>query len=358
MPISIPTLADPVRVDPAEPAEPSPGRAVKEAQTARAAEVQTPAFLDRFVRPHLPATAGPGRWETEVIQLDGSGAATVRVSLDGCAPVFAKLFPGEDGPSVHRKLVAFQEVGFDPSQRYRTVEPLAWYHDEKLLLCRGASGRCLDELFDEGEEAWRAGVAEAGAWLGRFHSSGLSIGTPKSLIVTSELLSLGKRLAKAVVAHPEYLEAGLDKIAWLDRLSRTTRDVVPVQSHGQYRPIHVFLDPAADGASAPAVTVIDLDRSAPADPGRDVAEFLHRMHTDSFQRTGRPEPAEYATRDFLHAYAAAAGGEAFLANVAFHRARYITHSLSRLVKKGLMDDPEFDFWNEQFSHVVSGRAGR
>lgn len=332
-----------------------PGRAVKEAQTRRAAEVQTPEFLDRYVRPHLPAPAsGQGVWETEVIQLDGSGAATVRVALDGCRPVFAKLFPGEDGPAVYEKLVAFQEVGFDPSHRYQTVEPLAWYGEEKLLLCRGASGRCLDDFYDEGEQAWRAGIAEAGGWLGQFHSSGLSIGTPKSLIVTSELLSLAKRLAKALVATPEYLETALGMIGKLNELSYTTRDGMLVQSHGQYRPIHVFLDQNGAGA----VTVIDLDRSAPADPGRDVAEFLHRLHTDAFQRTGRPEPAENATRDFLHAYATAAGSDEFLANVAFHRARYITHSLSRLVKKGLLDDPEFPFWRDQFEQVVSGRAGR
>lgn len=354
MPTSIPMQAEPVQAE--APVEITPGRAVKEAQEARAAEVQTPEFLDRFVRPHLPAPAfGDGVWETEVIQLDGSGAATVRVALDGCRPVFAKLFPGHDGPDVYRKLVAFQEVGFDPSHRYQTVEPLAWYGEEKLLLCRGAAGRCLDDFYDEGEEAWRAGVAQAGAWLGRFHSSGLSIGTPKSLIVTSELLSLAKRLAKALVAHPEYLESALGKIARLHELSLKTRDGLLVQSHGQYRPIHVFLD---GEAGTGAVTVIDLDRSAPADPARDVAEFLHRMHTDAFQRTGRPEPAEYATRDFLNAYADAAGSDEFLANVAFHRARYITHSLSRLVKKGLMDDPEFGFWNEQFEQVVSGRAGR
>lgn len=352
MPTSTPMQAD----APVLPAPPviSPARALKEAQLRRSAEVRAPEWLDRFVRPHLPAAAF-GAWDTEVIQLDGSGAATVRVSLGGCAPVFAKLFPGEDGPDVHAKLVAFQDAGFGPGQRYRTVEPLAWYAQEKVLLCRGAAGRCLDDLFDDGEDAWRRGVAEAGAWLGRFHSADLSIGTPQSLIVTSELLSLAKRLAKALVVTPHHLETALAMIARLDRLSYATRDGLQAQCHGQFRPIHVFLDGDADSGT---VTVIDLDRSGPADPGRDVAEFVHRMHTDSFQRTGRPEPAEYATRDFLHAYATAAGGDEKLANVAFHRARYIAHSLNRLVKKGVTDDPEFAFWCEQFDHVASGRAGR
>ncbi len=314
--------------------------------------MQTPEFLDAFVRPHLPAPqAGAGVWETEVIQLDGSGAATVRVALDGCHPVFAKLFPGDDGAAVHHKLVAFRGAGFDGAHRERTVEPIAWYPEEKVLLCWGAEGRCLDDFYDEGEEAWRAGVADAGAWLGRFHSCGLAIGTPKSSVVTSELISLAKRLAKALVATPGYLDTALGLIGRLNDLSLDTRDVPSVQSHGQYRPIHVFL-------AENAVTVIDLDRSAPADPGRDVAEFLHRLHTDAFQRTGRPEAAEHATRDFLDAYARAAGSEEFLVNVAFHRARYIAHSLSRLVKKGLLDDPEFPFWLEQFDHVASGRAGR
>ncbi|MET1064223.1 MAG: hypothetical protein ABWX85_04570 [Arthrobacter sp.] len=85
---------------------------VKEQQIGRAEHVCTPEFLDRYVRPHVggAATSG-GAWTTRVIQLGGTGAATVQVELNGGAPVFAKLFPFEDGSAVHAKLQALRAAG-------------------------------------------------------------------------------------------------------------------------------------------------------------------------------------------------------------------------------------------------------
>jgi hypothetical protein len=330
-------------------------RAVKAAQERRAESVRQPAFLERVVRPHLPATAtgGEGRWETEVIQLDGTGAATVRVTLDSCPSVFAKVFPGHDGPAVYDKLRTFRAAGFGAGSRYQAVEPLGWYPEADMLLCRGAEGRAVADLFDEDEAAWRAGVVEAGTWLGTFHASGLAIGRPKSLLVTGELLSLAKRLSKVVVAHPEHLETALGMIEALDELTRDTVEGVLVQSHGQYRPIHVFVAPST-------FTVIDLDRSSPADPARDVAEFVHRLRIGVHGRTGSTARADGPTGDFLEAYARAAGAERYLANLRFHWARYIAHSLNRKVKTGTAQSGgtgEYDLYREEFDRVVSGRAG-
>jgi hypothetical protein len=324
-------------------------RAVYEDQTRRCEEVQDPAFLDRIVRPHLADTGGPGVWDTEVIQLDGSGAATVRVSLDGQRPVYAKVFPFDDGPVVHQKLVDFRAAGFDANSRYQTVEPLGWYPEYDLLLCRGVPGRCLNDMY--GEPGWEAAIAEAGTWLGRFHASGLKVGRPKSLIVTSELVSLAKRAAKACAAGPQHLELALQMIAVLDKLSYDTADGLQVQCHGQYRPIHVFL-------SDDAVTVIDLDRSAPADPARDVAEFLQRMRTDVFDKAGSAAPADGATRAFLDAYVAATGSAAYLANLKFHYARHVVHRVNRLNKKGPAASEalaEQAFFLAELEDILTGR---
>lgn len=336
------------------PAEPS--RETYLAQKSRCEQAQEPAFLDQFVRPHYrgAATAG-GVWEAEVIQLDSSGAATVGVRLDGGHSVFAKIFPFDDGSEVYRKLKEFRGAGFGADSRYQSVEPLAWYDEQKLLLCEGAPGTDVEVLFDLDREAWQRGVAESGAWLGRFHTSGLSIGTPKPLLVTSELTSLAKRMAKAVAEHPEHLEVALGNLKVLDAFAERTQDGLTVQSHGQFRMKHVFL---AGPAHSDQVTVIDLDRSAPADPSRDVAEYIQRMRSDLVELHGAVDAVNAATRDFLETYTSATGSEAYLANFRFHYARHLVHRINRVIKKGLFGtdgDSSTAFLLDELEALKAGR---
>ncbi len=331
-------------------------RQVKERQVDRAERVRTPAFLDRYVRPHVGADgpAGGGTWTTQVIQLDGTGAATVRVELDGGAPVFAKLFPFEDGPAVYAKLQALRAAGLGAGSPYQAVEPLAWYAEEKVLLCRGAPGRPLSELLGGDGPDLAEASARAGSWLAQLHGMGLRIGAPQSLLVAGELTSLAKRLAKVVADHPGYVDPALGMLERLDALTRDTVDGIVVQSHGQYRPIHVFL---TEGV----VTVIDLDRSAPADPARDVAEFLHRLHQGVYEATGDITRADQPCAAFLGAYREAARGD-LLGNLRFHWARYIFHSLNRRIKTGEADwrdggNDVFRLYQDEFDRVAEGRAG-
>ncbi len=331
-------------------------RQVKDRQVDRAERACTPEFLDRYVRPHLgadvPATGGT--WTTKVIQLDGTGAATVQVELDGGAPVFAKLFPFDDGPAVHAKLQALRAAGLGAGSPYQAVEPLAWYDEEKTLLCQGAPGRPLSELLGGDVDGLTDASGRAGSWLAHLHGSDLRIGTPQSLLVTGELTSLAKRLSKVATEHPGYIDSALGMLERLDALTRDTVDGVLAQSHGQYRPIHVFLTPDV-------VTVIDLDRSAPADPARDVAEFLHRLRLGVHSATGDVGQADRSCAAFLDAYRAVRG-DGPLVNLRFHWARYVFHSLNRKIKTGEADwrdggNAEYGLYRDEFARVVDGRAG-
>lgn len=329
---------------------------VKEQQVDRAERVCTPEFLDRYVRPHLgaDAAAGGGTWATNVIQLDGTGAATVQIELDGGAPVFAKLFPFEDGPAVHAKLQALRTAGLGPGSAYQAVEPLAWYGEEKVLLCRGAPGEPLSNLFGGDSADVAAAAARAASWLAHLHGLDFRVGAPLSLLVTGELTSLAKRLAKVAGARPGYVDVALGMLERLDVLARDTMDGVEVQSHGQYRPIHVFL-------TDDVVTVIDLDRSAPADPARDVAEFLHRLRQGVYTATGDIRGADGPCAAFLGAYREGTRGDQ-LGNLRFHWARYIFHSLNREIKSGEADwrdggNAQFRLYRDEFDRVAEGRAG-
>ena len=46
--------------------------------------VNRPEFLDSRIRPHFSdAEVNGGSWKTRVLQLDGTGAATLELSIDG-----------------------------------------------------------------------------------------------------------------------------------------------------------------------------------------------------------------------------------------------------------------------------------
>jgi hypothetical protein len=324
-------------------------------QRSRAETVCSHAFLEQHVRPHLasPSAPGTGSWATEVIQLDGSGAATVRVTLDDTGPVFAKLFPFDDGPDVYAKLRRFREHGFGAGARYQTVEPLAWLDEEKVMLCRGAPGRPVSDLVGGAVDDLAVACGMAGRWLGTLHSSAVRIGRPQSLLVTGELVSLAQRLAKVLVQTPRYLDVALEMLDALDRLSEDTADGILAQCHGQYRPIHVFIE-------GDQVTVIDLDRSGPADPARDCAEFLHHLRNSVYVATGDISRADRPCAAFIEGYRDVGAGDR-LTNLRFHWARYLFHTLNRKVKGGEAchgsgEDPVYVRLRSEFERVVAGRA--
>ncbi|MGH2688117.1 MAG: hypothetical protein ACRDKW_04840, partial [Actinomycetota bacterium] len=84
------------------------------------------------------------------------------------------------------------------------------------------------------------GVQESARWLAHLHTKPLRIGRPISLLISGEVMSLNKRRSKVIAKRPDYLEVALDMNARLERLAEDTEDGILVQSHGQYRPIHVF----------------------------------------------------------------------------------------------------------------------
>src|SRR2546422_10068505 len=197
------------------------------------------------------------------------------------------------------------------------------------------------------------GVFEAASWLARLHTSPLRYGRPSSLVVSSELLPLARRLAKVAAERPGYVKPAVEMIRQLERLAEDTVDGITVQSHGQYRPIHVFV-------TEDRVTVIDLDRSRPADPSRDVAEFLHRLRTRVFTDTGAVARAEAPTRAFLGAYRAQTPPE-YLTNLRFQWARHLFHSLTRKMKPGDRPEGQLDstltFYRSEFEQLAEGRLG-
>lgn len=322
----------------------------------RVATISQPRFLDAWVRPCLGAEAGePGRWEARIVQLDGTGAATVELRADGGPRLFAKLYPDESGLAIFQKLLDLRAAGLGCGERYQAVEPLAFFPEYGMLVTRAAEGVAVSEHIGGDEEALLRGVREAALWLARLHTLPVRFGSPQSLLSSGELLSLARRLVKVVVQRPGHKKLALEMIRALEEVAETTREGLLVQSHGQYRPIHVFV-------SDERVTVIDLDRSRPCDPARDVAEFVHRLRMGMFWHGGAISRADRPTALFLQTYQEAVGEPSHLANLRFHWARYIFHSLNNKLKDGGEEGPDgqeveatVEFYRSEFQDVLKGR---
>jgi Phosphotransferase enzyme family len=326
---------------------------VKRELSRRIDIVTQPRCLESQVRPYLRAEAGVnGDWQTRVVQLDGTGAATIEIGLGGHQRVFAKLYPDESGPLIYEKLKTLRACGFGPGERHQAVEPLGFIPEYGMLLTRAAEGLPVSAHIGSDEGAVLAGAKEAALWLAKLHSTPLRVGTPRALLDSGELLPLARRLAKTLCRRPEFLGLALEMIQALEDVAGDTVEGVLVQSHGQYRPIHVFVGNTS-------VTVIDLDRSRPCDPARDAAEFLHRLRMTTFWHMGSVAPADAPTRAFLAAYSSAIADGACLANLRFHWARYIFHSFNHKLKDTGSSDLEVDslvqFYRSEFEHAINGR---
>ena len=140
----------------------------------------------------------------------------------------------------------------------------------------------------------------------------------------------------------------------MEALAEDTVDGLLVQTHGQYRPIHVFI-------SDSSVAVIDLDRSRPCDSSRDVAEFVHRLRVMMYRDQGTVERAEAPTRALLETYASEIPDRSYLTNLRFHWSRYVFHSLSKELKDSestdLETDPSVAFYRSEFENVIQDRYG-
>ena len=329
---------------------------IKQELGRRIEVVNRPEFLDSRIRPHFSdAEVNGGSWKTRVLQLDGTGAATLELSIDG-HKVFAKFYHPDDdnAPLIYEKLKALRAAGFGPGERYQVVEPLDFIPEYGMLLTRGADGPAVSDSIEGDWDALLSGAVESARWLGKLHSSPVRIGPPRSLAASSELLSVARRLAKVMTRSPGHLGTADGMIREMERMAEETVDGILVQGHGQYRPIHVFI-----GGSS--VTVIDMDRSRPYDPAYDVVEFLVRMRKSVLKYAGSVEPANAPTDAFLETYISAVPDRSYLSNLSFHWARFILHGLNGEMKDDKSGDPEFDriiaFYHSEFENVLEGRFG-
>ena len=261
--------------------------------------------------------------------------------------MIAKLFFDDSGRHSHATLHTLWQAGFNDTQRYRVSQPFGFSRDLNMMLMRYAPGECLDDYVMEESPRALEGVREAARWIARLHSSPVRFGTEEQPWYI--FLKTADRLSKVSSAHPNLVKDFGALSTRLRRLAENQVPIDPVQTHGQYRPIHVYV---ADET----VTVIDLDRSGPADPSRDIAEFVHRMRSTIHRKQGPREHADAMTAAFLGEYAKHVPRN--LSNLPFYLGFLVLVSLCRHVRKLGQDDPEWEpvmtHYLEEFDAALAG----
>jgi hypothetical protein len=318
---------------------------------ARIAEISRPGFLQQYAAPVWSESSGASTdaddFQASVIQNDGTGPATVEFRMANATRLFAKLYADESGGHAYEVLCNLWRGGFDRGQPYQVPEPLCFVGEYQLLLMREARGQPLAADLNQDGKALR-GVREAARWLRRLHSSPIRVGTVDQPWYM--FLKLSDRLAKAAASHPQELKRLTAMLVQLGECVERREEKEVVQGHGQFRPIHVFL-------CGETVTVIDVDRSVPSDPAKDLAEFVHRLRSTILRGSGSTAQADLLTSAFLGEYAAEKPLR--LGTLPFYWGFHILVSLCRHLRQLQADDaawgPTIDLYTGEFEAAMSGK---
>jgi aminoglycoside phosphotransferase (APT) family kinase protein len=262
--------------------------------------------------------------------------AVAEYSFEGPTRVVAKLYlDAAKGRAAYRILRSLWKRGFGPRSRYRVPEPIAYLAECEVLLMRAAPGDALGGREPRGSEASMDRMSGAARWLAALHASPLRLGPRED--VAQDVLRLARRAAKGAASRPDLEDVFRRSLEELAR--RCPAAAAPggqVQTHGRYHAEHVFLAPDC-------VTVVDLDRAALADPGKDVGEFLHRLRWEAAKAGLGDDALEEPTEAFLDEYAR--HSRVGLSGLAYHWSYSILWSLlgvacrPRMTRAGRVSSP-------------------
>jgi aminoglycoside phosphotransferase (APT) family kinase protein len=268
------------------------------------------------------------------VQNTGTGRLTLRYDFDPDHIIYAKLY--SDGLGIHSYQVMkdLWDGGFGQSAQYQVPEPLAFLPTHNLVLMRGVTGKpvgtalngdCTVDLVE--------GSREAARWLAALHRCEVKVGEPEADWDSLKIFRVCVRMIKAAAAKPEHHGMLLDLMHSLkNHIRKMPSSRLVVQTHGRYHHDHVFIN---GGATA----VIDLDRSRPSDPAKDVAEYVRVLRMTAFKGGVEQQRIEDATKAFLDEYLAEVPEAA--ESLPYYWASFLVLSLFGFVKKLKVEDPNW-----------------
>lgn len=258
-------------------------------------------FISKFVYPTATqAEAAPALHldcKTTVVQNTGTGRLTLRYDFEPKQTLYAKLYTDELGPHSYNVMKELWENGFDRNSQFQVPEPLAFLPEHNFVLMRSVEGEPLaGALHGKGSIDLIEGCRQAARWLAAFHKSTVRVGETEPDWDSLKIFRVSVRLIKAAATRPEERDALLDHMHGLKAQIKNFPMGAPIaQTHGRYHHEHVFL-------KDDKVAVIDLDRSRPTNPAKDVAEFLRVLRMSAFRTHPDMKRADEASDAFLDEY--------------------------------------------------------
>jgi hypothetical protein len=335
-----------------------PARAIGErddqALDTRVAEITRPEFITGVLYPAVGETWSGTRpslpWEPSLVQNRGTGRVTVRYRSADTA-IYGKLY--SDGLGAHSFHVQRQlrESGFGDDDPYQVARPLLYLTEPNLILVEAAPGVPLLSFLGQDTTEVRRYVRQAARWLVRLHRVPLRIGRAESSWDSLRLLKIVRRLTKAVARAPRERARLIDMIdALCDKGREAPEAPRCVQTHGRYHAEHVFV-------SGETTTLIDLDRSCPADPAKDLAEFVSMLRLRTFKQMGTTATADVPTLIFLDEYLSHLPRHG--QTLAAHWGAYLLLNMFHYVKKFSPADESYPsmlrFYLGEFETALGGR---
>ena len=293
-------------------------------------------FLTKFVVPAAygkePDSEGSFECKTTVVQNTGTGRLTLRYDFESGQTLYAKLYTDELGAHSYNVMKSLWDNGFNRDGRFQVPEPLAFLPDHNFVLMRSVAGAPLAEALNgKGPIDLIEGCREAARWLAAFHRSSIRVGEPEPDWDSLKIFRICVRLIKAAGARREERDFLLDSMHTLKALIKDFPVRGPVaQTHGRYHHEHVFI-------SGDQISVIDLDRSRPTNPAKDVAEFLRVLRMSAFRSHPDMSRADEATEAFLDQYLSEVPEVA--ASLPYYWSAFLWLSLFGSIKKVAPDDP-------------------
>jgi thiamine kinase-like enzyme len=327
---------------------------------ARASKITEPEFIRSVVYPAVYGNSqvstrikagNEGKWgcEAQIVQNTGTGRITVSYRFDDGERAFGKVYCDALGLLGNELTKGLWENGFGKANPNKVSEPLLYSSEHSFLLTRAAAGvPLLESLGNDGPEVLTK-VRQAARWLVELHKCPLRIGRPESLWESLKLSRILHRITKAAARAPHERER---MIGMVDRLcekgKRGPEQERTVQTHGRYHHEHIFVGQGT-------VTLIDFDRSAPADPAKDLAEFVSVLRHRTQKKRGSTSTAEAPTRVFLEEYLSHL--PANLENLAIHWGAFLLLNMFHYVKKQQHEAQGFEsqiaFYEKEFDWIMS-----
>ena len=323
----------------------------------RAAQITRPEFIERTVYPLAAgrpgSNGGAPACETAVVRDTGTGRLTVCYRFGDATVLYGKLYSDDLGRHSFQVLSELWNGGFRTGAPHQVPEPLAFLPDINFVLTRAAPGEALLSVVGQDHPDVLAQVRAAAGWLVEFHRSSLRLGEAESLWDSLKLFRVVRRLTKAAARAPQLRALLTDLVRALSEAGKRGPAVAPcVQTHGRYHYEHIY----ADG---PTITLIDLDRSLPSDPAKDLAEFVSMFRLKTFKLTGSVSAAEGPTRVFLAEYLAHLPDHA--GNLAVHWGAFLLLNMFNYVKRPAPDAAAWErmmqFYRGELEFALSGAWG-